>query len=85
MHNKLGFSAVEVVIALAVIVILGALGYTAYNNLVVYSNTETATPTASPVVIKSADDLDKVAKELESISLEDTESSEKFEEAASSF
>lgn len=87
MSNKQGFSVVEVVVVLAVLVILGALGYTAYTNLVVNNadTSSTATPTPSPVVIKTTDDLDKISEELDSISLEDTESSEKFEEAASSF
>ena len=94
MRNKNGFSLVETVVLLTVMVLVGALGYMAYNNFV--ANTDgkaTSTsdmstspnPSVSPVVVKSTSDLDKISKELDSMSLEDSDSSSQYDTAANSF
>lgn len=91
MRNKNGFTIVEVVIFIAVLAIIGALGYTAYNNLVA-NHDSTATdasaspaPTATPVVVKSSSDLEKISSELDAMSLEDSDSNSQLDTAASSF
>lgn len=93
MHNKNGFSIIEAVVLLAVVVIIGTLGYMAYNNFVANKDSGTASTTdttsksisTSPVVIKSNSDLNSIANELDSMSLEDSSSSSQFDTAASSF
>ena len=92
MRNKNGFTIVEVVVLIAVLAIIGALGYMAYNNLVnSQDSNKTAdastaqTPTATPVVVKSSSDLEKISKELDAMSLEDSDSSSQFDTTASSF
>ncbi|USN96169.1 MAG: hypothetical protein H6797_03765 [Candidatus Nomurabacteria bacterium] len=93
MHNKNGFSIIEAVVLMAVVVIVGTLGYMAYNNFVANkdsgaaSTTDTASKSisTSPVVIKSNSDLNSIANELDSMSLEDSSSSSQFDTAASSF
>lgn len=94
MRNNRGFSVVEVVVLLAVLVIIGALGYVAYNNLILNNDSQsassdesalTADSLTSPVVIKSSSDLDKIAEELDSLSLEDSDSNTQYDKAVSSF
>lgn len=90
MRNKNGFTIVEIVILIAVLAIIGALGYMAYNNLIAGNSTNSkdaasSNQTVAPVVVKSSSDLEKVTKELDAMSLEDSDSTSQLDTAASSF
>lgn len=70
-----GFSAVEAVIVVVVLAIVGALGYVAWNNFVATDDTqtsETSTPTEQePTKIESKSDLDDALNTVDSTSVED--------------
>lgn len=70
-----GFSAVEVVIVVVVLAIVGALGYVAYNNFVANDDTATTETTTSseqePAKIESKDDLDQALNTVDSTSVDD--------------
>lgn len=93
MRNKQGFTIVEVVVLIAVLVILGALGYMAYNNIVANKSSTASTSDTSnsqsssvkPVVVESPSDLDTISKELDSLSIDDGNSSSQLDKATNSF
>lgn len=76
-----GFSVIEIVIVLVVIVIIAGLGYAfftkkdqplANNSAEDTSQAASSESTPGITVIDSSDDLDKAAKELDQLDIDDT-------------
>jgi prepilin-type N-terminal cleavage/methylation domain-containing protein len=84
MARRNGFSAVEVVLVLVVVLIIGAVGYLAYNNLVL-KPTDTVSTTSGPVKIETASDLDGADTALDNVSVDDDSDSSQLDSAADSF
>jgi cytoskeletal protein RodZ len=80
MKRREGFSVVEVILIFVVVVIVGAVGWLAYANIISpKSSTETSQDSASSKDTVTVDDeqgLDIVEESLDTLSLDDTESSE---------
>jgi type II secretory pathway pseudopilin PulG len=76
--SQTGFSLVEITLAAAVVIIIGALGYVFYTN---YQNSQTkadeasqATDTSEAPAITNASDLDTATKALDDSDLESNSS-----------
>lgn len=87
--SQRGFSIVEGVFVVIIVVIIGAVGYLAYNNFVApkASTTNTASdPSASspPVTVTSTKDLDTVSSTLDNLQLDDSDSGS-LDSASNSF
>lgn len=80
MKKRDGFSAVEIVMIIAVAVIVGTVGWMAYSNLYAPKSTDETSQKSSvktdDVTVKSESDLDKVDTALNDINLDDTDSAE---------
>ncbi len=80
-----GFSVVEILIAVAVVAIVGALAYVAWNNFAGNDEpavSETATSdTQEPAKIESESDLDDALNTIDSTSVDDDDATEAQNEA----
>lgn len=73
MKNRKGFAIVEFVLVVAVLAVLGTVGYLAYNNFVAPKPTEEAALSTQPVKINNAKDLDAVNSELDKLPVDDSD------------
>ena len=83
MKKSNGFGAMEIIMALAVVVIVGAVGYVAWSKFVAKNDTSTSLSDQSgstktsdqqdATPITSAKDLDSAVKTLDSTSLDDSD------------
>lgn len=77
MARRDGFSVIEAVLIVGVIVVLGAVGYLAYTNLFKAPATTDSvaekTMVEEPVKVESTADLDKATAALDDVSLDDSE------------
>lgn len=79
--KKTGFSIVELLIVIVVVGIIGAVGYVGYNTFTSRRDAQTAatsqqaTP-STPVTIQSNADLDAVDKQLDALSVDDSDSAQ---------
>ena len=84
---KQGFSAVEVLIVLVVLGLVGGLGYVYVSNMnkPKSSDSSQATTTEKPAVtaIKSTADIDKATAELDSLDVSDTSSASSLNKSTS--
>lgn len=89
MARRDGFSFVESLVIVVVLVILGAVGYLAYTNLLVPTQKDTAQTTASsstqPLKVEKASDLDTVSDELDQLQIESSDDNAKLDDAANAF
>lgn len=80
MKKNEGFSIVEIVIAVVVVAVIGAVGWMAYTNVFAPKTDETSqkptTTATEQVTIEDASDLDKVDETLDDITLEDEDTAE---------
>lgn len=80
MKRREGFSVVEVVLILVVVVIVGTVGWLAYTNIISSkSSTETSQDSASSkdtMTVQDEQGLDIVEQSLDTLPLDDTDSSE---------
>ena len=81
--KKAGFSVFEIIIIIVVLAIVGAVGYLAYTNFFAKNNDSSATVSPSPqastgtdTAVKDSSDLDKVDKQLDDLTVDDTDSSQ---------
>lgn len=88
MRKNAGFTFVEVVAVMAILVIVGGVGYMAYNNFVKPKDQTTAqaqTTDIKPVVVKSKADLDAADKQLDALPVDDNSETSQLDSAANSF
>lgn len=76
MKGREGFSIVEGLLITAVLVVVGAVGYLAYSNLLApktTNDTTNAAAAAKPVTVASSKDLDTVNNDLNQLTVDDSE------------
>lgn len=69
-----GFSLVEGVLIIVVVGLIGGVGYMAYSNFLAPKSTETAD--VKPVKVESKKDLETVDKTLDTVSLDDVDTTD---------
>lgn len=87
MKTSKGFSIIEAVLILVVVVAIAAVGYLAYTNFLADDNTsqdEGSATVVMPEKIESIDDIDEVNTKLSEIELQDSDN-EEFDKAVESF
>lgn len=87
MRRHEGFSIVEGLLVVAVLVVVGAVGYLAYDNLLVpkaMNDTTSDTVASKPVNITNSKDLDTVNNDLDQLTVDDSELSQ-LDSAINSF
>jgi Tfp pilus assembly protein PilE len=92
MKRQPGFSIIESLLILVALVIVVAVGYLAYTNLIVPTNKDTQrtekaqTAAASqPVKVNDTKDLDAVSTQLDQMTVDDSSDSAQLDSAANSF
>lgn len=91
--NSSGFSAVELLIVVAVVGVLGLAGYVVYNRQQVktadssYQNSQsnTASDVPSAPAINSTDDLTKAEKTLDTVSADDSQNDSQLDAETATF
>ncbi len=83
MRRQHGFTIVEAVVLLVVLVIIGAVGYSAYTNFIAPQTQTASTATVAssssspaPVKVETKADLDNAATALNNVSLDDSDTSQ---------
>lgn len=87
MPRTSGFSIIEGLLIIVALVIIGAIGYLAYSNFIKLDSAESASTTSSSsksVKVENKADLETAAINLDSLSLDDTDSSQ-LDSATNSF
>jgi Tfp pilus assembly protein PilE len=86
MNRQNGFSVVEGLLVVVVLVIIGAVGYLAYTNLwsPKPAADETASTASAQVKVENTNDLNTASTALDNVSLDDSDSSQ-LDSAANSF
>jgi Tfp pilus assembly protein PilE len=91
MKRQNGFTVVEGALIVVVVAIAVAVGYLAYTNLVTHKPAETAavasessSPSPAAITVQKKADLDTASSALDSVSLDDSDSSQ-LDSASTSF
>ena len=88
MTKRNGFTAIEALLVVAALVIVGGVGYMAYANLIAPKDTATtveSSESSTPATtVTDTSDLDKVDRALDELSIDDSESTE-LDELTTSF
>ena len=90
--KKSGFTIVEVVVIVATVAVIAGVGYMAYTNIFATKDTSSSVKTSpSPkasqapnTAVKTSADLDKVDKELDELSIDDSDAGQ-FDSSTSEF
>jgi hypothetical protein len=83
MKHQNGFALIEGILIVVVLAIVGFVGYQAYSHLIAQNSPKatsvasgTPSPSAAPVTIQKKADLANAATALDSVSLDDSDSSQ---------
>jgi preprotein translocase subunit SecF len=85
MKTYKGFSLVELLVIVGVLILIGGLGFVGWRSFNKSTDTSTGTPVSnseSVEVITNEEDLDEAAKQLDSLEIEDEDSAQAESQAA---
>lgn len=76
MTKQRGFSPIEGILIVAVLVIIGTIGYLAYTNVIAPKTESAKSADAQPVKVESSADLKDADTALDAVALDDTDSAQ---------
>ena len=76
MTQQRGFSLIEGLLIVAVLVIVGVVGYLGYSNFIAPKSDSTKAADTQPVKVESTSDLKKADTALDDVALDDSDSSQ---------